>query len=237
MKLFKPTKTLLVLSFVMICSAVNPCIAQKDAKLWTDTFDVDKCKFSSIGENKYFILKPNYNLMFEKIEHSDTVSLSITVLNETKIIAGIETRIVEEKEFINGKIIEISRNYFAICTQTNSVFYFGEDVDIYKDGKVVNHDGSWIANTNNAKAGIMMPGNIFLGSRFYQEIAPKIAMDRAEIVSTNETLMTPAGIFTNCLKIEETTPLEPKAKDYKIYAPGIGLVKDGNLLLTKYSFK
>ena len=60
-------------------------------------------------------------------------------------------------------------------------------------------------------------------------------MDRAEIVSLTETLKTPAGEFKNCLKTEETTPLEPGSKEYKLYAAGVGLVEDGTLKLTKVS--
>ena len=81
-----------------------------------------------------------------------------------------------------------------------------------------------------------MPGLVLLGARYYQEIAPKTAMDRAEIISLTETKQTPAGTFTNCLKTEETTPLEPKDNEYKLYAPGIGLIQDEDLLLTKYGF-
>jgi hypothetical protein len=59
-------------------------------------------------------------------------------------------------------------------------------------------------------------------------------MDRAEIISTIEIVVTPAGRFKNCLKIEETTPLEPGAKEYKYYAAGIGLIQDGELKLVKH---
>jgi len=59
-------------------------------------------------------------------------------------------------------------------------------------------------------------------------------MDRAEIVSLSETVKTPAGEFKNCLKVEETTPLEPATKEYKYYAAGVGLVQDGSLKLVKY---
>jgi hypothetical protein len=82
----------------------------------------------------------------------------------------------------------------------------------------------------------MMPGLILLGARYYQEIAPGVAMDRVEIVAVNETIKTPAGTFSNCLKIKETTPLEKGAREYKFYAPGIGLVKDGKLLLTDHGY-
>ncbi len=159
----------------------------------------------------------------------------ITVLNETRKIGNVETRIVEENESENGKPVEISRNFFAFCRQTGGVYYFGEEADIYKNGKMTKGRDAWTAEGNN-RAGLAMPGLVLLGSRYYQEIAPGKAMDRAEIDSTSETKTTPAGAFTNCLKTEETTPLEPKEKEYKLYAPGIGLIQDEDLLLTKYGF-
>ena len=224
--------------YVLMLVATQPCLSQKGGKKelshWTDSFDIDKCSFATSEENKYFVLKPSYQLVFEGIEGKDTTRLTITVLNETQKVGDIETRVVEEKESVNGRIAEISRNYYAFCTQTNTVFYFGEDVDMYKDGKVSSHSGAWRAGYDGAKAGVMMPGIVLLGSRYYQEIAPNVAMDRAEIVSTGETVETPAGKFSNCLKVEETTPLEPRSKEYKWYAPGVGLVKDGELLLTRY---
>jgi len=47
-------------------------------------------------------------------------------------------------------------------------------------------------------------------------------------------LDTPAGVFTGVLKTEETTPLEPGEKEYKFYAPGVGLIQDNTLMLVKY---
>jgi len=53
-------------------------------------------------------------------------------------------------------------------------------------------------------------------------------------VSVKETVETIAGTFKNCLKVLETTHLEPNSKDYKIYAPGVGLINDANAELVKY---
>ena len=92
----------------------------------------------------YFILEPGFQLILQGIDGKDTAKLVITVLNETKKVGNVETRIVEENESVNGMTIEISRNYFAFCVQTSSIFYFGEDVDIFKGRKVVSHDGAWI---------------------------------------------------------------------------------------------
>jgi hypothetical protein len=79
----------------------------------------------------------------------------------------------------------------------------------------------------------MMPGRPSLHARYYQEIAPKVAMDQAENLSLTETVKTPARESKNCLKVEETSRLEP-GKEYKYYAPGVGLVQEGSLKLVKY---
>ena len=133
-----------------------------------------------------------------------------------------------------AKLVEVSRNYFAISKRTGSVFYFGEEVDMYKDGKIASHEGAWASGVNGAKFGLMIPGQVLLGGRYYQEIAKDVALDRAEIVSMSEPFKSAAGEFKSCVKTEETTPLEPGVKEYKLYAPGVGLVQDGSLKLVKY---
>lgn len=206
--------------------------ASAQSKQFTDDLMQKDCAFETSGRNRYFILEPGYQLTLENKEGGKLV---ITVLKETRKIGNIETRIVEENESENGKPVEISRNFFAVCKQTGSIYYFGEEVDIYKNGKMTKGADAWTAEGNN-KAGVAMPGLVLLGARYYQEIAPGVAMDRAEIISTSETKQTLAGAFTNCLKTEETTPLKPQEKEFKLYAPGIGLIQDEDLLLTKYGF-
>ena len=201
---------------------------------WRDSFGVNEKNLSPTGRNTYFILEPGYQLVFEGKEDGAPVQLIITVLNETKRVDGVETRVVEERETLNGKVAEVSRNYFAFDPTTHSVYYFGEDVDIYKDGKVANHDGGWHSGVRGAKYGLAMSDAPRAGERYFQEIAPGIAMDRAETVSTNESVRTPAGVFVHCVKTEETTPLEPQSKEYKYYAPEVGLIQDGSLKLVRH---
>jgi hypothetical protein len=156
------------------------------------------------------------------------------VLAETRKVNGVETRVVEERETKDGALVEVSRNFFAISKRTNSVFYFGEDVDMYKDGKITSHEGAWLAGVGGAKPGLMMPGLPLVGGRYYQEIAPGVAMDRARILKVTGTLDTPAGHFANVLETEETTPLEPGQREIKRYAPGVGLIQDAGLKLVSY---
>jgi len=201
--------------------------AGKQEKKWTDSFGQESCTFSSVGGNRFFILEPGHQLVLE----SRTAKVVITVLDETKKIGSVETRVVEEREEEDGELKEVSRNFFAVCKEHGDVFYFGEEVDDYEGGKIVKHPGAWRADRKDSRAGIIMPGTVLLGARHYQEIAPN-AMDRAEIISDDVTMKTPAGTFKNCIRVEETSGLDPNDKCYKTYAPGVGLIQDEDLLLS-----
>jgi len=208
-------------------------VDRKSKKLpWQIEFNLSKRTLLPTGRNDYFILEPGFQLVFE----SEDEKLVITVLDDTVDIAGVTTRVVEEREWENGNLTEVSRNFFAICKDTKDVFYFGEDVNDYKDGKIVGHGGVWRADQAGAQPGLIMPGSPEAGMKYYQEIAPGVAMDRAEVLSLAEDMKTPAGSFRNCLRTQEGSSLKPREREFKIYASGIGLLNDGDMLLTKYGF-
>ncbi len=203
---------------------------------WTEAFEVDESALSTSGYNPYFLVQPGHYLVLEGSEDGQTVRLVITVLDDTVEVDGVETRVIEERESKGGELIEVSRNYFAFDENTSSVYYFGEEVDMYENGVIVNHEGAWRSGTNGSTFGMMMPGVPLLGAKYYQEMAPDVAMDRAEIISLSATVETSNGTLEGCLEIEETTPLEPGVKEYKYYSRGIGLVKDGSLVLIDYGY-
>jgi hypothetical protein len=222
-----------IAAFVWLASlAAGPQKAEQEQP-YTDTFRVEPSEWSSTGANPYFVLEPGYFLVLEGKDEDETARLTITVLDETKMVAGVETRVVEEREEVDGEIAEISRNFFAISKKTSCVFYFGEEVDIYENGKVKSHGGAWLAGEKDARFGLLMPSMPLLGARYFQEIAPGEAMDRAEVMSLGEKMETPAGKFESCLKTRESSAIE-KGSEFKYYAPGIGLVREEHLLLVKY---
>jgi hypothetical protein len=209
---------------------------KKGEKKWTEEFSLASCNWANSGKNAYFNLQPGFQQVFEGKEENESVRLEITVLDETKTVDGVTTRVVEERETVNGQLVELSRNFFALCGPSGDAFYFGEEVDIYRAGALAGHEGAWMAGTAGAKAGLFLPSRPLLGARFYQEVAPGVAMDRVTVVALNDSLETPGGAFRNCLRTEETTPLEPDALEYKVFAPGVGLIQDGGLLLVKQGF-
>ena len=225
----------LVAGIVALAAVTNTSFATsqgQEKRTFTNEFFIEDCDFTSTGTNPYLILEPGYQLVFRGEERDGTVvELTDTVLDETEVVQGVETRVFEERETADGELVEVSRNFFAICEQTNSVFYFGEDVDIYENGTIVSHEGAWRAGQEGATAGIIMPGTILLGARYFNENAPGVAEDQAEIISMTEQVETPAGNFDNVVEIEETTPLEPGVRESKFFVRDIGLIQDGNLKL------
>ena len=227
-------KTNLIPWFLCMSAIAAWSATAKDEKAFNDTFTIDKTELVTTGTNRFFILEPGFQSVLVGKDKGKAMVLTITVLDETKRVDGVETRVVEEKETADGELAEISRNYFALSKTTRDLFYFGEDVDTYKNGKVVDHEGAWLSGVKGARFGLMMPGTPVVGARYQQEVAPKVAMDRAQIISLTETIETPAGRFAQCLKTEETSGLESD-KNIKFYAPGVGLISDGTLKLKSYT--
>ncbi len=193
-----------------------------ESQAFTDHFRLDPADLATTGRNPYFVLEPGYRLVLEKRgEHVER--LVVTVLDEVKEVAGIQTRVVEERETLDGTETEVSRNYVAISKRTNDVYYFGEE-----------EGGGWEAGREGARPGLLMSGTPLLGARYMMEIAPGRAMDQARIVGLGERFETPAGTLEDCLRVEETSPLEPGTRETKIYAPGIGIVYDGGLRLVEH---
>ena len=194
-------------------------------------FPVDKARLLSVGTARYFVLQPGAKSTFE----GGATRLVITVLEATEKVDGVVTRVVEERETEGGTLIEVSRNFFAFDPRDSAVYYFGEDVDMYRDGKITGHEGSWRSGVNGARFGLMMPGRPTVGTKYHQEVAPKVAMDRAEVTSVGDALKTPSGSYTSCVHTRETTPLEPGTVEWKRYCPGVGLAEDGELKLTQFT--
>jgi hypothetical protein len=195
---------------------------------WRETFPVSKADLAPTGDNPWLTMQPGRVLELR----NGIDSLTITILGETMTVDGVKVGVLEERETKDGKLVEVSRNFFATDKNTGDVYYFGEDVDNYKDGRIVDHESAWRAGEKGARFGLMIPGRPKTGDRFYQEIAPQVAMDRVEIVSTDETVRTPAGTFEHSVHFKETTPLESDVS-HKWYVPGVGIVKDDDFELAR----
>jgi hypothetical protein len=222
---------------------VFPEPARGAKEQFTTDFRIEHCDFSDRGRNAYFSVEPGDQLVLAGEENGETVEVVITVLNETRRVVfetergeslDVRTRVVEERESVDGELAEVSRNFFSRCQQTDEVYYFGEEVDIYEGGEIVSHTGAWLAGENGAQPGLIMPATYLLGSRYFQEIAPDVALDRAEHTASGFEITVEAGTFSDCVEVTETTPLEPGKKSVKVYCPGVGLTVDDVVELVQF---
>lgn len=213
---------------------------------FTTDFRIEDCTWSAWGrENPYMSLRPGRQQVLEGEEDGTEIRAEVTMLHQLETIhfttakgkpLTVVARVMEEREFEDGEIVEVSRNWVARCVQTSNIFYFGEEVDNYEDGVLVDHEGAWRAGVDGAQPGLLMPGSFLLGARYFQEQAPDDAEDRGENARMGFAMSVPAGIFTECVQIDETNPLSsnPNAVDVKVFCPGVGIVKDESLELISF---
>ena len=231
---------------VMLLILLTGMAAHSGEAAFTEDFPLKSCRFTPGDGNVYFPLKPGRQLYYNNsrcVASGDCEELEelwITTESDIRRISigsgkhrqPVIARVVEERETEGGELKEISRNYFAVCAPSRDLYYFGEEVDIYEDGEIVSHDGAWLAGRNGALPGIIMPDSAFLlGTRYFQERAAGVALDRAEHVESGLQLTLPAGTFKGCIKTVETSPLEPGHESIKHYCPGVGMVIDNDLEL------
>lgn len=184
---------------------------------------------SCILSNTYFQFGKGKKYIYEGQTEDGLERIEIELLSRTKVVNGILTAVVRDRAFLDGKLLEDTDDWFA-QDNTGRVWYMGEFVKNYNpDGTLKDNAGSWEAGVDGAKAGFQMLADPKPGDAYRQEYAFNIAEDEAEVVETGLTVTVPFGTFTNCIKIREFTALEPDAEEYKIYAPGIGLIKEINV--------
>jgi hypothetical protein len=144
--------------------------------------------------------------------------------------ANVECGVMQEWAIEEGEVVEISKNYFAQADD-GTAYYFGEVVDIYEDGEIVSHDGSWLVGgpkggdpdeTVEAEAPtVFVPANPEVGDVWKPEDLPEAGIEEFVEALGFGKLKVPEGTFHNVLHVEERTP---DVED-KWYAPHVGFLK------------
>lgn len=199
-------------------SGATMAAAQKP-KEWKP--EIDPANFVSAVTNEYFPLQPGKKYRYQ--QKGGDEALVVEILNQTKTILGVQTRVVRETHTQAGQVVEISENWFAQDRDGN-VWYFGEATQNIVNGSPANSNGSWEAGKAGAMPGIIMKGHPERGETYFQEYSPGVAEDMASVLSNDGTETVPAGTYTNVLRTKEWTPLEGSSLEHKYYARGVGLI-------------
>jgi hypothetical protein len=124
--------------------------------------------------------------------------------------------------YADGKLVEVAIDSFAQADD-GGVYYLGEDVTNYKDGKVVDHNGSWLAGKDGAPPALIMPAHPQVGQIFNPEDFPGVAYETDEILSLTEKTTTPAGPSDKGVLIKEI--LIDGSIEHKVNVADFGIVE------------
>ena len=207
-----------------VAVAVSPATASAALPQGSEPVNLDPAEFTTQIDNPYFPLLPGDRYVYRETDGKAKQRVVLSVSDRTEQIAnGITARVVHDRVASKRKVIEDTFDWYAQDSDGN-VWYLGEDTVECKNGKIKNHSGSFEAGVDGAQPGVIMPANPAPGLKYRQEYYAGEAEDKAEVLSVNEQVESPFGHFTNALLTKDLVPLEPKVSEYKVYAPGIGLV-------------
>lgn len=192
----------------------------------SETVKLDPADFTTNIDNPYWPMRPGNRWVYSETDtEGSKEKVVVTVTNRTKQIAnGVEARVITDVVTENGKPVEITDDWYAQDKEGN-IWYLGEAVRNYKNGKISNTGGSFEAGVDGAQAGIAMPAKPVPGLAYRQEYYKGVAEDKGEVITVGkEQVEVPAGYFKRVLMTRDLVPTDPKVQELKFYARGVGPV-------------
>jgi hypothetical protein len=182
-------------------------------------------------DNKFFPLIPGRRFIYEgRANRGGGVlphRIIFTVTDMTKVINGVRTRVVWDRDFNEGQLAEAELAFFAQDNYGN-VWSMGEYPEEYENGKFGGAPSVWIPGVARARAGVMMRARPRVGTaRYLQGAAPGIDfLDCAKVFKTGQRTCVPHRCYKNVLVTDENSPLDPDGgHQRKEYAPGVGNIR------------
>jgi hypothetical protein len=184
-------------------------------------------------DNRWLPLKPGTQFVYEGSAIVDEKGRQprrevTTVTDLTKVIDGVRTLVISDRDYTAGQLSEPELAFFAQDNAGN-VWLVGEYPEEYEDGKF-DKAPAWISGQKGARAGITMLAEPRRGVPDYaQGFAPPPIdfTDRARVYKIGQKTCVPVDCYKNVLVTEEFNPDEPGAFQLKYYASGVGNVRVG----------
>ena len=152
----------------------------------------------------------------------------VTLLPETKPIEWggktVDTAVIQYVAYLDGRIHEVALDWYAQADD-GSVWYFGEDVFNYEDGKVADTEGTWIAS-DETPAAMIMPAKPAVGNVYRPENAPGIAFEEVRVDNVDQVVAGPSGNISGAIEVNELHM--DGTREGKVFAPGYGEFSTGS---------
>jgi hypothetical protein len=173
-------------------------------------------------DHRFFPLRAGTLHVFAGEDGGAALREEVQVLAGTRLLGGVHCTGVEETTWLDGELFERTTEWYAQDT-LGQVWQFGEESLMAADGGWVVAADSWLAGVDGALPMVAFPAELRVGDRFVR-VHPGGA-DEFAVTSTSASIITPAGVFFDCLELVEN-PDDPEDQDVILYAPGVGRVFD-----------
>jgi hypothetical protein len=151
----------------------------------------------------------------------------VTLLPGTKPIVWqgktVDTAVSQYVAYLDGRIHEVAMDWYAQADD-GSVWYFGEDVFNYEDGKVADTNGTWVAGATTPAA-MIMPAEPQIGNVYRPENAPGIAFEEVRVDKVDLQIAGPSGMISGAIEVNELHM--DGTREGKVFAPGYGEFSTG----------
>ena len=196
------------------------------------SFSQDQFSHPSDITNPRFPLPPGRTLRYRSEDGSEEILIEI--LSETREVAGLNCRVVRDRVYVDGLVIEDTFDWYA-QDDAGNVWYMGEEVSdfTYDDQGAllsVEHPGAWETLRDIAGIGVLalpgyiMPANPTLGLTYHQEYYKGDAEDYAEIDQVDAVIELEDGSTYTVIRSHDLSTLDATIDSFKYYAAGIGVV-------------
>jgi hypothetical protein len=184
-------------------------------------------QFDHPQPNRYFPLRPGSVARYRGSEDGEKFRERVAVTRRTKVVIGVRTTVVRDVlRRADGSLAEKTADWYAADNDGN-VWYFGERTATFdEDGQLESREGSWQAGVDGAVPGTIMPADPRPTDAYRQEYLRGHAEDQAWVVQRNVRLRVPYGHLRHVVRTFEWSRLEPRVVSVKLYAPGLGIVRE-----------
>jgi hypothetical protein len=247
-----PSKLALVLSFVFACgddAAPARDAGARDSRPPSEAGSdggrpvpetVPDFEAASFGDplaidNPYWPLRPGITNVYLGSTGAGFEIIVVEVLDETRVVDGVESRVVRDRVFLDGLLVEDTHDWFA-QDDAGNVWYMGEAVVDYaydSSGMLESMStvGSWEAGRDVAglgviaRAGHQMPAMPVVGMVYHQEWYPGEAEDAGEVLALDVAITSSDGSSFTTLQTRDFSTADATLDERKHYAAGIGGVR------------
>jgi hypothetical protein len=196
----------------------------------SDRVDIKRPTFSNPTnvDNPLFPIRNLHSAILLGNDAGNQLKIETTLLPGTKTIEWndkkVKTLVSQFVSYIDGHIHEVALDWYAQADD-GAVWYFGEDVFNFEDGKVADTHGTWLAG-KDGPAGMIMPANPQVGDVYRAENIPGKVFEEVTVKSTGLTVDGPRGPVPGAIVGQENHLIESFFED-KTFAPGYGEFRSG----------